>query len=104
MNRPTGKRADKPRAKRRPSCLVAAAVLGMALLMPLGARAQGSDGPGAQILFPSGTNDFVPTWLNMEMNSDISQSILNLDADADILFAVYQRGFGSESRCSPRFP
>jgi hypothetical protein len=40
----------------------------------------------------------------MEMNSDISQSILNLDADADILFAVYQRGFGSESRCSPRFP
>jgi hypothetical protein len=105
MNRPTGKRADKPRAKRRSSCLVAAAVLGMALLVPLGARAQGSDGPGAQILFPSGANVFVPTWLNMEMNSDISQSILNLnaDVDADILFAVYRRGFGSESRCSPRF-
>ena len=84
----------------KPTTLAAtAAFLGLALLAPTGARAQG-DGPGAQILFPAGTNVFVPTWLNMEMNSDVSQSILNLDADvdADVLLGIYQRGFGIGDR------
>lgn len=83
------------------SCRFAVGILllGMALLTPAAARAQG-DGPGAQLLFPAGTNVFVPTWLNLEMNSDFSQSILTLDADvdADIFLAVYQRGFAIGDR------
>lgn len=77
----------------------AAAFLGLSLLAPAAVQAQG-DGPGAQILFPAGTNIFVPTWLNMRMNSDVSQTILNLDAEvnADIVLAIFQRGFAIGDR------
>lgn len=100
--RPRGPNNDRFRsevARRRQGFAVAAAVLGIALLAPAGVVAQG-DGPGAQILFPAGTNILVPTWLDMSMNSDISQSILDLDADvdADILLGIYQRGFAIAGR------
>lgn len=84
----------------KPTTLAAtAALLGLALFAPTGAGAQG-DGPGAQILFPAGTNIFVPTWLDMQMNSDFSQSILSLDADvhAGVGLAIYQRGFALGGR------
>jgi hypothetical protein len=74
-------------------------LLNLVLFLPGRAEAQG-DGPGAQILFPVGTKLFLPTWLNMEVNSDFSQSVLNLDADvdADIFLAVYQGGFAIGDR------
>ena len=103
MKRPETAQSEVRAVKRSRRCSltfsVVAAALFAALLAPTGARAQG-DGPGAQILFPVGTNVFVPTWLNMEMNSDLSQSVLRLDADvdADVLLAIYQRGFAIGDR------
>lgn len=63
------------------------------------ASAQG-DGPRSQVPLPVGTNVLVPTWLDMEMNSDFSQSILLLDADveADILLGIYIRSFAVGDR------
>lgn len=103
MKRPEAAQSEVRAAKRsrRGSLTLGAVVAALAatLLAPAGALAQG-DGPGAQILFPVGTNIFVPTWLNMEMNSDLSQSVLRLDADvdADVLLGIYQRGFAIGDR------
>jgi len=99
MNRSTSSQRSQVKFRLNPALTLIAAVLGLVLLAPATVRAQG-DGPGAQILFPAGTNIFVPTWLDMQMNSDFSQSILSLDADvhAGIALAIYQRGFALGGR------
>lgn len=73
----------------------------LALLLLLSGRAEAQgDGPRSQLPFPVGTNFLVPTWLDLNMNSDFSQSILRADVDvqADILLGVYQRGFSIGGR------
>ena len=69
------------------------------ILAPVAAWAQG-DGPRSQLPMPIGTNVLVPTWLNLNMNSDFSQSVLRADADvnADILLGIYIRSFAVGDR------
>ena len=69
------------------------------MLLSSGVQAQG-DGPRSQLPMPVGTNVFAPTWLDLSMNSDFSQSILFADAelDADILLGIYIRSFAVGDR------
>mgnify|MGYP003440741378 FL=1 len=88
-------------AESRWSCrrLVVYTLLMCLLLAPAIAWAQG-DGPRSQQPMPVGTSVLVPTWLNMSMNSDFSQSILLVDADvdADIFLGIYIRSFAVGDR------
>lgn len=101
MNRKTVDRTVNQRGS-RPLALrffAVALILCSVILAPVAAWAQG-DGPRSQLPMPIGTNVFVPTWLDMRMNSDFSQSVLRADAEvnADILLGVYVRSFAVGDR------
>lgn len=99
MVSPKRDRQPGEQARKRLGLAVAAAAVGMGLLAPSGARAQG-DGPRSQVPMPLGTNVLVPTWLDLSMNSDFSQSILLVDADVDagIFLGIYLRSFSIAGR------
>ena len=86
-------------AMRRIALVLATLVAGLLMLVSTGVQAQG-DGPRSQLPMPVGTNVFAPTWLDLSMNSDFSQSILFADAelDADILLGIYIRSFAVGDR------
>jgi hypothetical protein len=79
--------------------IVAALAMCVLMLVSPDGHAQG-DGPRSQLPMPVGTNVFAPTWLDLSMNSDFSQSILLADVDvkADILLGIYVRSFAVGDR------
>lgn len=99
MNHRSSEGPHKVRGASRLGVLAAAALWLACVFASAGAWAQG-DGPRSQLPMPVGTNVLVPTWLNLNMNSDFSQSVLRADVDvnADILLGIYIRSFAIGDR------
>ncbi len=73
--------------------------LALTLLLPAPAAAQG-DGPRSQVMFPTGMNFFVPTYLRLSGDFDFTQTILldEADVDSDVWVMTYFRAFGLGGR------
>lgn len=84
---------------RRKGWTVTAGVLGLALLAPTVARAQG-DGPRSQLLLPTGINLVVPAYLDLSGNLNFGQTILLPEAkiDSSIWVVTYTRAFSLGGR------
>lgn len=99
MKRLTAEGSGKRRARRRLRCLAVVVVLGMALLAPRGASAQG-DGPRSQTLLPTGINLVVPAYLDLSGNLNFAQTVLVPGAkiDTSIWVVTYTRAFSLGGR------